>query len=573
MNEFVLSMFPPNIFFDKITNKHEKEPQTPDDFLEQGVSFEEAGEKWRAGDPVKAMRFFQRAIETYDVGLGRFGGSFDLAYNKYDFLFFLLSDILDCCDWNNVLISNSRARVQYQTTLHPKLAKQLPAPQIELLRVALESHRFAMSLPEGQQNADTLFNTAQVLTSLAEVGTEGKGRKGGVEVEVIREGVALLEEALGLFNRCAEVQEGRFREELEMRSGIRDDAGEEQGYGQATAAAAMETDMTSSSSATPQTATSGEEWAIVEQPVTKSTLLDTALAQLQTLTTMCGLLTTDTSGAGIQFVTENAESVDKRLPEFMPSIEDPEIEDEDELRERVLEVNLTKAGLRAAMADLMFRAGRIEVPSYKEILDDAFGFVSATSSDPDPLCAKADALTAFNTALADTLPTQDSSTLTTRWTALSSALTDLTTASKAKVIGNTDPAKIHIARGDAEMGRYRLGYPRAENEVVYAPASQNRLLLLKNARTYYRGAAATAMASAGFAVPDQDVIREARGKECVCAVVMGERADGEKLAGMVGEDGIFGVVSEMLDDGLLGIEDLETLKAAGMESVVARLGL
>ena len=46
-----------------------------------GVDFEEAGEKWRAGDAEKSLRFFVRAIETYDAGL-QFSPSFDLAYNK-----------------------------------------------------------------------------------------------------------------------------------------------------------------------------------------------------------------------------------------------------------------------------------------------------------------------------------------------------------------------------------------------------------------------------------------------------------------------------------------------------------
>lgn len=47
-----------------------------------GVDFEEAGEKWRAGDAAKSSRFFLRAINAYDAGLQRFPGSFDLSYNK-----------------------------------------------------------------------------------------------------------------------------------------------------------------------------------------------------------------------------------------------------------------------------------------------------------------------------------------------------------------------------------------------------------------------------------------------------------------------------------------------------------
>ena len=47
-----------------------------------GVDFEEAGEKWRAGDAAKSLRFFVRAIDAYDNGLQKFPRSFDLSYNK-----------------------------------------------------------------------------------------------------------------------------------------------------------------------------------------------------------------------------------------------------------------------------------------------------------------------------------------------------------------------------------------------------------------------------------------------------------------------------------------------------------
>lgn len=49
-----------------------------------GVDFEEAGEKWRAGDATKSTRFFVRAIDNYEEGLQKFPHSFDLAYNKCD---------------------------------------------------------------------------------------------------------------------------------------------------------------------------------------------------------------------------------------------------------------------------------------------------------------------------------------------------------------------------------------------------------------------------------------------------------------------------------------------------------
>lgn len=64
----------------KLTVK--QEPETENDFLEAADEFEQAGGKWRAGDAAKATRFFKRAVDTYNAGLQRYQGSFDLAYNK-----------------------------------------------------------------------------------------------------------------------------------------------------------------------------------------------------------------------------------------------------------------------------------------------------------------------------------------------------------------------------------------------------------------------------------------------------------------------------------------------------------
>lgn len=67
-------------------NEKEKKRESKTNYpisLLAGVELEEAGEKWRAGDAVKSMRFFMRAIANYDAGLQKHPRSFDLAYNKY----------------------------------------------------------------------------------------------------------------------------------------------------------------------------------------------------------------------------------------------------------------------------------------------------------------------------------------------------------------------------------------------------------------------------------------------------------------------------------------------------------
>lgn len=61
---------------------HSISPDHANPHLIAGVELEEAGEKWRAGDAAKSMRFFMRAISNYDEGLQKHPVAFDLAYNK-----------------------------------------------------------------------------------------------------------------------------------------------------------------------------------------------------------------------------------------------------------------------------------------------------------------------------------------------------------------------------------------------------------------------------------------------------------------------------------------------------------
>ena len=48
-----------------------------------------------------------------------------------------------------------RARLQFQTAQQPRFRKQLPAPLIELLHVAAESHKLALNIES--RNADALL--------------------------------------------------------------------------------------------------------------------------------------------------------------------------------------------------------------------------------------------------------------------------------------------------------------------------------------------------------------------------------------------------------------------------------
>ena len=82
----------------KKKSAQQQAPRTADEFLAVGVEQEEAGEKWRAGDAAKSLRFFMRAIATYDEGLQKHPTAFDLAYNKYVHVFSILHFPAECGD-------------------------------------------------------------------------------------------------------------------------------------------------------------------------------------------------------------------------------------------------------------------------------------------------------------------------------------------------------------------------------------------------------------------------------------------------------------------------------------------
>ncbi|KAI9849660.1 MAG: hypothetical protein M1837_002785 [Sclerophora amabilis] len=457
----------------KKSQKHDPTPETADEFLAVGVDFEEAGEKWRAGDAVKSTRFFRRAIDNYDEALRRFPDSFDVAYNK--------------------------ARVQFQITQYPKLAAQMSAPHVDLLRAALQTHREALRLK--QENADVLFNTAQVLTSLAESLLERR-----LDPEKRAEALTLLQEAVELFQSCLLIQEYEFSEAQAQRN---------------EAATSLDTPM--AEDATPGEVTpehggpsvESDQWASILEPVTTETLLDACLAQLETLRTICGLVAVD-SNSILGWVEEYTnDTLDSRITAYAQGRDD-----------RSREVALARANFVSALSEAKYRSGRINLPSYQTDLARAISREVDLHDDPEALCARADAFMSLASAVADS-PVQETAAGSgdqhevqrVRWKYLTWALDDLTAASRLPSAQHV--AKIHLSRGDVEMLRFQLGNAPSPFE----PARNSRDTLLQNAEVFYRGAAGFASRTTDSA----DEEREARVKEAVAASLRGDGAPFTRL--------------------------------------------
>lgn len=408
-----------------------------------------------------------------------------------------------------------RARVQYEITQHPKLAAQLPAAQIKILHIALQSHRDALVLE--QDNADVLFNTAQVLTSIAEILTEPKRPK----ESHVQEALQFLQEALELFQRCLVLQELRYTESEQIQSM---DMGSDDTEAESKADKADKADKVDKTDKPDEPdepdETDAEQWAAVIEPVTKDTLVDTAVAQLETLSTLCGLLALD-GGNGLAWVEEY--SYDLLQTKIAVYVEGTD---------RHNEVALARAQFVAALSEILYRDGRIDVETYQRELNTAFPASLDLSDNPEGLCAKAEALTSFNSAVAEN--SSDERCMTLRWQGLATALDSLTAASK---LATENVCKVHIARGDSEMARWRLAGPPWN----YKVAQEYAATLLKNAQTYYRGAAALARRD-GAAEEE-----EAACKEAFAAALAGDDSKVKQLS----VDKVLAVAQDMAEDGLV----------------------
>lgn len=471
-------------------------PKSADDFLAVGVEHEEAGEKWRAGDAAKSSRFFAKAIDDYDAGLRIFPRSFDLAYNK--------------------------ARLQFDVAQQPRLLAHLPFSSVDLLQLALESHRYALDIR--QDNSDLLFNTAQVLTSLVEATTENRWR-GDYQSQVVH----LLQEALELFQRCLSLQEFQLTPLGEQNDNSAT-------YQDSTSDGTLPKETFAESSPVED-----EEWAFVDEPVTKDALVDTILAQLETLTTICSLGNFK-GGDNLGWIEEYYGNMLKDKIELLTTDSD-----------RAQEADLIEAKFVAAFADLSFHHGQLDVLEYERELAAAFSPALDLSKSARGLCDRADAEIIFQASIgapeatAQVLATDMARLNAIRWKHLTKALEDLTAASKLPDAENLP--RIHLRRGDCELLRYRLG----NGPNPYEPAIKSSRTLMMNAEVYYRGASGLARNTGAEAE-----MREASTKEAIVASLSGNKEKFQLLS-KTQHQAVLEVVEDMKEETLLTDEDIANL--------------
>ncbi|KAI1081001.1 hypothetical protein F5B20DRAFT_538186 [Whalleya microplaca] len=413
----------------KPKSKKEQKLETADGFQAAGVEFEDAAGKWRAGDAAKSMRFFQRAIDAYSQGLQMFPQSIDLAYNK--------------------------ARVQLEIATHPVLIDQLQQPLKNLLEDALTSHLYALNLDP--DNADALFNISQVLTTIAEVMANDDEDATALKV---------LREALDYQSRCLSIQEQKYGEFLEQEKLVNE-------QGEAGSVGGTE----AQSSADPENTDEDGEWFNVVEPVTHDTLIDTVLAELGTLTTLCGILSSSPEVAPpdtLSWVENLSTNLLQKVKIFS-----------DDKPERLQEIALARVHLVSIILEAGYRSGNVNTEIYKRERDAAFAAADLQlEASTEALIANARSLLAFSSALADAQNDNAQTNLTIRWNALTDSIANLKSASSIKGIDQEDLATTHLLRGDTSLFLCAMAFPPTSHQTAMNNATQNA----KNAEVYYRNA-------------------------------------------------------------------------------------
>lgn len=436
------------------------------DYLSAAVDDEDAMGKHRGGDAQKSIRFARKALDLYSQGLSRFPDDFDLAYNK--------------------------ARLELELATHPVLLRVLDVPVRVILEQSLASHRYALNLVD--DNADLLFNTAQVLTAVA----ENVANEGSLSDETV---VQYLQQALELQGRCLQFQATKLAESHKFQTDMLRQADDSEDDGGAMV------DSTTTSAFEDQDEKG--QWVSIIEPITTDSLIDTVLAQISTLTTLCSVM-----------VTQIAEHGDSRplvspawLEEYFNKLIEGDLQDlikhsETAFQNRAAEVLVSKATFQASLLELAFRTKSIDLETYREQLDVAFHTINPDLAASGEFCmAHAKALMSMDSAVNEVMMNDPNRVDTTyanlRWNMLSKAQKMLTTCAglEATKADGATLAMTHMIRGDISLCLHNLSYP----PISFSQASQNKAQLLKNAEVFYRNASKLSLNLGGDSEPSHEV--------------------------------------------------------------------
>lgn len=448
-----------------------------------------------------------------------------------------------------------------------------------LLEQTLDSHRFAVSL--NPTNTDILFNTAQVLTSLAEARLESDTQEARKQ-----DARPLLEEAVEIFKRCLDSQQQEYTQiQAEIAkaqaSGEYREAWEGERQQESAVGEAHE-DMKTESSDTEAPG----DWATVEEPLTPESILETCTAQLNALTTLLGLYNPALDISGLEKKAEDGlETATQKIPILLdlidkspskPLAEEPKSgptlsltstpASEEASTTPKDDALLAVATFQASIAEIQYRSGKTDATTYASTIDHTFSSLQKPiSQTPSPTLATinlysahADALIDLASALSDgtqytpSAPTFETDT-NLQWTALSQSQTILTTLSSAPQSSLLSPSRlsdVFLARGDTDLFRFRIS--------LFSTAKpawrKSGTTLVGNAGVFYRGARSWAeragVVQAGRVADAKAVVAE--------VLKEGVEGTGSRKEGWKGKRGVVEwVLAQMVEEGIVGRENVE----------------
>lgn len=324
------------------------------------------------------------------------------------------------------------------------MVSHIGLPLVDLLKQTLNSHRHALRLNE--ENPDVLFNTSQVLTSLAEQLAEAGESASGIP---------LLQEALELLSACLSRQEML----IEQHQADYEDA-EDGGV------SLDPSDRPASS----HNSGESEQIATIESPITTSDLLDTVHASLSALTTLVSLIEPE----ALQTLGDMAHSLTEvKAPAYLGLMPG------DAHQVASFGVALARANFVAAFADSQYNGLMIKAETYLARLD-TFG-IPGKEHDATALASEAGARTEFALSMMARFEGRPDIPADVCWKQLSMAQELYTKATKLE-----SSAQTYLSRGDVELVRHRI--VTLPIPILSDGIRKSAPTLAQNAQTYYKGA-------------------------------------------------------------------------------------
>lgn len=445
-----------------------------------------------------------------------------------------------------------------------------------MLEETLNSHRHAISL--NPANTDILFNTAQVLTSLAEAGLED-----GTQEAAKTPARTLLEEAVDGFTRCLQKQQEEY-EQMQAEIAKAQASGEYQEAWEGDRPQPVETEQQAATESDSASEGPGD-WATVEEPVTPLTILETCTAQLGALITLLGLYTpedlpsidkkaqdglrtaTETIPALIALIDASPESDVEDEPEAGPTLSIGQSSKSEEAETTPREdAVLAASNFQASIVEAMYRSGRSTSTQYAQQVEQTFATLlkeSQGTSNPglgyiNIRSSYADALIDLASSIADSLQYDASSSASDseiQWTALSQAqktLTELSSPPLSSTLSASRLADIFLARGDTELFRFRI----AVTPGAKAAWANSKAVVVANAGVFYRGARSYAQ-NAGAAQTRATADAKAIVAEILKEVSSGSNTRKDNWKGRSAD--VAAVLGQMVEEGIVAEENAQGL--------------